>query len=299
MWVIYQWIKKNSYPLLAIALFFFSFNQILQYQIYQHSFYFNSSISFVRSIDQWRSNITGFINLKTENEQLRNENLYLRNAIAYSDSLIGLYDQIKGDTGYIDTISTPGKRRKISYDFVSAKVIRNTTNRPENYFYIDKGSVHGIKEQMAVLGPEGVVGVIIQTTKHYSVGMSLLNSKFETTPFLQRTGLREGVLKWDGENSNSVTLDEINRTAKIKVGDAVLTSNYSSIFPPYQPIGKVKRVNTNNTSQFLEIEVELATNFNKINTVYCVSTRFKNEMDSLQNSILTNPMSNNNGQNKQ
>lgn len=295
MWVIYQWIKKNSYPLLAISLFLFSFNQILQYQIYQHSFYFNSSIAFIRSIDEWRSNFTNFINLRIENEKLKAENVYLRNSIAYSDSLISLYDQIQGDTSYIDTLSTPGKSRKISYSYISAKVIRNSTNRPDNYFYLDKGSVHGITEQMAVMGPEGIVGVVIQTTKHYSVGMSVLNSKFETTPILKRLGLREGVLKWDGTNSRSLSLDEISRTEKVKKGDLVLTSNYSTIFPPYQPIGKVKRINSNTSSQFLEIEVELATDFNKLNNVYCVSTRFKNEMDSLQNSTIFSPSNNNSG----
>ncbi len=298
MWVIYQWIKKNSYPLLAFSLFLFSFNQILQYQIYQHSFYFNSSISFIRSIDEWRSNFTSFVNLKTENDKLRTENLFLRNSIAYSDSLIGLYDQIKGDTTYLDTLTSTDKIRKISYDYISAKVIRNSTNRPDNYFYLDKGSVHGIKEQMAVVGPEGIVGVIIQTTKHYSVGMSVLNSKFETTPLLKRLGLREGVLKWNGSDSRVMSLDEISRTEKVKRGDVVLTSNYSSIFPPYQPIGKVKKVNTNTSSQFLEIEIELSTNFNKLNTVYCVSTRFKNEMDSLENSPLISPVSGKNDKKK-
>lgn len=298
MWVIYQWIKKNSYPLLAFSLFLFSFNQILQYQIYQHSFYFNTSISFIRSIDEWRTNFTSFVNLKTENEKLRNENLFLRNSISYSDSLIGLYDQIKGDTSYLDTLTSLGKTRKISYDYVSAKVIKNSTNRPDNYFYLDKGSVHGIKEQMAVMGPEGVVGVIIQTTKHYAVGMSVLNSKFETTPLLKRLGLREGVLKWNGSDSRIMNLDEISRTEKVKAGDLVLTSNYSSIFPPYQPIGKVKKVNTNTSSQFSEIEVELSTNFNKLNTVYCVSTRFKNEMDSLQNSPLISPVSSKSDKNR-
>jgi rod shape-determining protein MreC len=88
-----------------------------------------------------------------------------------------------------------------------------------------------------------------------------------------------------------MNLDEISRTEKVKAGDLVLTSNYSSIFPPYQPIGKVKKVNTNTSSQFSEIEVELSTNFNKLNTVYCVSTRFKNEMDSLHNSPLISPVS--------
>ena len=81
MFVVIQWIKKNLYLLFAFILFGFAFNQILRFQIYQHSFYFNSSTSFFRTIDLWKSNFVNYFHLSEENESLKLENLQLRNQL--------------------------------------------------------------------------------------------------------------------------------------------------------------------------------------------------------------------------
>ena len=67
----------------------------MRFQIYQHSYYYNSSISFFRTIDQWRNNVSSYLNLKNENEGLRQENLKLRSQLPKSKLSIaesGIYD---------------------------------------------------------------------------------------------------------------------------------------------------------------------------------------------------------------
>ncbi len=282
MFVLIKWLRKYSYPLVALLLFSFSVNQILRYQIYQHSFYFQSSITFFRTVDSWRSNVANYFQLRHDNEILANENIQLRNQLK-----IGLIKNSSfKDTSYVDSISKDLTNYRVMYSYIKANVIRNTTNSSNNFFTIDQGKDQGIYPGMAVMNPEGIVGVIVGCSKNFSRGMSVLNSKFGLTPLIPEMNLRQGVINWKGINSKFVDLDEINRTEKVKKGMIVVTSNFSSIFPPNIPIGRIEKVESPLNSQYHKISLKLATNFNKLNQVYCIKNNFNNEIDSLNSTNL-------------
>lgn len=281
MFIILQWLKRNSYPLLALLLFLFSVNQVLKFQIYQHSYYFNSSVSFFRTIDTWRSNMLSYLNLKNENVALKNENLRLRSQLSINKS----FDQTFKDTSYTDSISKSLSHHKVVYTYLPASVIKNSYNSRNNYFIVDQGSKQGIEVGMAVICPQGIVGIIINVSDNYAQGMSVLNSKFEITPYIPDIELRQGVVGWAGMDHQYADLKEVNRTEQIKKGMKVVTSNYSSIFPPNIPIGTVHDVSLKNKSNFHKITLKLSTDFNRLNTVYCIKNNYKMEIDSMSNSI--------------
>ena len=278
MFVVIQWIKRNLYPIVAILLFGFSFNQILRYQLYQHSFYFNSSVSFFRTVDEWRSNIQHYMGLHDENRFLKEENLRLRKALSLNVSKINGFK----DTGYVDSISPSLSKYRVVYTYIPANVIKNTTNARDNFFIIDQGKNQGIQEGMAVIGPTGVVGIILAVSDNYAKGMSILNSKFEITPYIPSLEIRQGAINWPGDNSSEVELKEINRIEKVKLGMEVVTSNYSSIFPANVPIGKIVKI-ADNKSNFHKITLKLSTDFSRLQTVYCVKNNYQPEIDTLSN----------------
>jgi len=282
MFIVLQWLKRNSYPLLAFFLLGFAVNQIMLFQIYQHSYYYNSSISFLRTIDQWRNNVYSFLNLKNENEGLRQENLQLRSQLIVNKSAIGTFK----DTTYVDSISKSLSNYKVVYTYIRANIVKNTINSRNNYFIIDQGKNQGVLEGMAVISPKGIVGVIINTAENYSRGMSVLNSKFEITPYIPKIELRQGVIGWSGMDYTLADLKEVNRSEQLKKGMQVVTSNYSSIFPPNIPIGTIKEVSQKNNSNFHQITIKLSTDFSRLQTVYCVKNNYHLEIDSLSNPII-------------
>ncbi len=281
MWILLRWIKLNSYPLFALFLFGFSVNQVLRYHIYQHSFYFKSSTAFFRGIDRFKSNVTEFVNLKQENIALQNENIALRSQLKINEYS---YNQFR-DTQFIDSINSKYPKFTTAYSYVTAKVIRNSTNAADNFFYINHGINQGIEPGMAVISPTGIVGVIINCSDNFSRGMSLLNTKFEITSYIAQMDLRQGVVKWDGKSSNYAELLEINRIEPIKKGMKVFTSNYSSIFPPNIPIGTIDYIDPNSKSNYHNIRLKLAADFSRLDNVYCIKYKFKNEVDSLNISL--------------
>ena len=279
MWVILRWIKSNSYPILALLLFIFSLNQVLRYHIYQHSLYFNSSVSFFRRVDLWRTQITSYLDLKKQNKALFTENLALREQLKTNR----VFNYIPWDSTLIDTFSETNNLQQ--YTYYPAQVIKATTTLNDNYIYLNQGEEHGIKKGMGVFNAEGIVGIVVTTSNNYSRVMSVLNSNFEISPMLNRLNLRQGIISWTGKSSKLGKVTEINRTEPIIKGDIFVTSNYSTLFPPNIPIAKVKSIASKNLKPDLDIDVEFAVNFNALDYVVCVEFIKNKELESLENSV--------------
>lgn len=279
MWVIIRWIRTNAYPLLALLLFSFSFNLVLRYQLYQHSFYFNNSVAFFRGIDQARTNLTAYLGLRKENEFLKEENVQLRQQLSQIQSIrYRSYDTLFTDTSLPLT-------KQHTYTYMPAEVVRNTTNKRDNYFYINQGSKHGIETGMAVLSPKGVAGVVVTTSNNFSRIMSVLHSDFELTPFIPDLNLRQGVVRWEGTDARYGYLKEVNRTEDVKKGQNILSSNYSSIFPPGIPVARVVSASKPLQQQYQQIKIAFSTDFHRLHFVYCVKNHTKTEIDALNSPI--------------
>ena len=279
MWVIIRWIRNNAYPLTAIFLFAFSFNLVLRYQLYQHSFYFNQSVSFFRSIDQSRTNLTEYLSLRQENLYLKEENSQLRQRL--KDNYLPSFSQF--DSTFTDTSNTSAYKQ--IYSYFPAEVVRNSTNKRDNFFFINQGTNQGIEVGMAVLSPKGVAGVVITTSNNFSRVMSVLNSKFEITPFIPELRLRQGVVKWEGNDARYGYLKEVNRTEDVKKGQILLSSNYSNIFPPGIPVAKVVEAQKALQQQYQRIKIHYATDFSRLHYVYCVKNNTQKELDKLNSNI--------------
>ncbi|WP_457831792.1 rod shape-determining protein MreC, partial [Staphylococcus aureus] len=74
------------------------------------------------------------------------------------------------DTTVVDTL---GRYRK--YTYLPASVVGNTYTLQNNYLILERGSTQGVKKGMSVLGPNGIVGIVVEVTDNYSKVMSLLH----------------------------------------------------------------------------------------------------------------------------
>lgn len=212
--------------------------------------------------------------------------LYLKK---YSDSLVAenarLHAQLKQslyyDTAIAGTVTDTFTDKFIQvYDYIPARVIRNTVNQANNIIYLDKGRLHGIDRRMGVISPNGIVGQVIDITDHYSAVMSVLNKNFKVSAKIKKTG-DFGNLYWDGMGPTSARLDDIPKHVLVKVGDTIVTSGYSEMYPRDVAIGRVKKIVAEPDKNFLEIEVELSTPFTGVSYVYVVDNLRKPEIKIL------------------
>ena len=269
----FLFLQRYSHFILFLFLESISFYAIYRFNIYHHAVLLNSANDFNGYIISKRADITKYFQLNEENEKLLAENSELRKKILESYYI---------DQG--DTIRNTDTTFKQKFTYIPANVIQNSTDLTNNYIMIDKGSHHGIGKNMGVICPEGIVGIIVNTSENFSIAMSVLNSQFSVTPKLSNN-TSIGKLIWKGNSPYYANIERINRFNPIKKGDIVQTSPYSSLFPENVMIGKVAGIKSTPGATFLTVRVKLSTDFTTLRSVYVINNLQIKEIESLENQI--------------
>ena len=150
-----------------------------------------------------------------------------------------------------------------------------------NYLTINKGSKDGIKKEMGVIDQKGIVGVVHNVSTNYSTVRSILHSESMISAGLTKTDYY-GSLIWEGKNPTIVRLKDVPKHANIQVGDSVVTTAYSSIFPQGIPIGTVTEVIDKDELSFKELNVKLINDLSNSVYVYTIENKLKEEKLELE-----------------
>jgi rod shape-determining protein MreC len=257
--------------MLFLALEAISLVLMVSFNNYQRVEFINSSNDLAGSIYEKFSSLNDYFTLSRTNAKLAEENARLRQRL---EQLNLRYEKYPPFTGS-DTIQAP------TYVFTSARVISNSVNKAFNYITVNKGSRQGIKPDMGVVGPDGVVGVITNVSSNYATGLSLLNKKLSIPAKITKNNYF-GSLVWDGEHYNTADLKEIPFHIMVEVGDTVVTSGYSNIFPEGIMIGTITRFDVESGTNFYNIKVQLSTHFKTLKYVYLVQNDKRQEQMKLE-----------------
>jgi rod shape-determining protein MreC len=244
---------------------------VIENNQYQSTKYFNTSNSVVASIISTSQNIREYFSLRDINQALAGENAALRKKVDQRNQMLSQLDLREIiDTAIINR-----------FDYLSAKVINNTTRNYKNFITIDKGKSNGLEPGMAAISDAGVVGKVKSVSEHYAVLISLLNIDNQVSSKIKRTG-HFGTVQWDGTDARIIDLKYIPRHVQLEVGDTIVTSGYNAIFPEGVLIGVVKDVKLNEEAQFHTIKVAVAQDFGKLAFVEVIKSNLKHEKDSLE-----------------
>ena len=220
-------------------------------------------------------NITYYFHLKKTNEELVKENEELRNRMASNFASPDTTQQLVQDTIAYDTL---GHMRK--YIWRSAKVVNNSVIFQNNTLTIARGEKQGVQKDMGVIGPLGVVGVVINTSNNYAVVMSLLHSQMRLSAKLKKTG-EMGTVLWDGANPSIITMIRVPKSIPVAKGDSIVTSSYTG-FPEGIMVGTVAEVVEDKSSNFYTLRLKPATNFYNVEYVTVVENLQKDEQKKLE-----------------
>lgn len=171
------------------------------------------------------------------------------------------------------------------YTFVDADIVSNTINRKDNYFTINRGKVDGVFPKMGVIAPNGIAGIIVNTTDRYALAQSVLSmNKIRINAALKNSGYF-GTLTWNGDDSRIMHLADIPKYVPIKVGDTVITDGKSAIFPQGKMIGTIAGYEVDTKTGFWDISVELSEKMGKLSKVYVVKNLKKAEVQKIQDTL--------------
>lgn len=274
MRALFDFLRKYNYFFLFLFLEILSVVLISRNGLYQSSKLVSMGNAVSGGVHSVISSVTDYFGLKHQNEVLAEENAKLRAKLESSYIQYNQREFLVKDTVY-----------KQQYTYIEADVIKNSWTKRDNYIMINKGENHGIVVDMAVVSPQGMVGVVVNTTDNFSTIMPVLHSDSRNSVKIKRTE-SNGTLEWDGADYRYAHVVDIPTTHKLYKNDTVITSGLANDFPEGELVGFVVALSSKPGSGFYKVKIKLATDFNKLNHVYVVNNYFRDEQDTLMNRTL-------------
>lgn len=260
-----EFLAKHNHWFVFLVLEVVSMVLLFRYNSYQGSVWFSSANAVTGKVYEWDSAVESYFSLSGVNSQLTQRNAFLEQQVRMLDDSIARLtrSQEAAVTRLSSKVPFQGCR------LIPAKVVANMVNRYDNLITIDKGSADGVKRDMGVVCGMGVVGIVYLVSEHYSIVIPALNSHSNISCTIQRRGYF-GYLRWRGGSSQLAYLEDVPRHAHFKLGDNVVTSGYSSVFPPGVMVGKVLHVFNSADGLSYRVQVKLSTDFARLRDVCLV-----------------------------
>ena len=130
-------------------------------------------------------------------------------------------------------------RESVDIETVTAQVVGEDLSSWFRTLIIDRGASSGLREGLAVVAADGIVGQIIKVSPETARVLLLTDHSSGISATIQRSRAR-GVVKGKGEEGCS--LEFTTREEDVKVGDQVISSGIGGIFPKGLPVGEVTMV---------------------------------------------------------
>lgn len=273
-----DFIKRYNYWLLFLILEVTSFVLLFKNNNYHHSLFFNSSNVISGSVYEVYGKVNSYFYLESKNRELMEHNILLEAKVAQL-----LYEKQKweADKSVDDSVKIE-QPYETEFDIIDARVVKNSINMADNYITINKGTADGLSEDIGVVGSVGIVGIVYKASKNYSLVISLLNSKSNISCKISGKNYF-GQLRWEGRDSQFAYLRDLPMHADISVGDTIVTSGYSTVFPEGVMVGVADEYSSSKDGLSYVVKVKLFENFGRISDVKIIKRKDREEINNLDN----------------
>ena len=194
-----------------------------------------------------------------ENHYLRERNLQLNLQL---ESILYAADENKNLRELLDF------KRKTKLKIIPASIINKGIQTNIKSLTIDVGSRDSILTNQAVLTPYGVIGKTIQVGEKSAIVQSISDNNFRLSVRIMPSGA-VGILRWF--DSNTCKIYEVQKNVEVNIGDRVITSGFSKIYPPKLPVGTVSGVYDERGSYQKVVNVNIQNDFESIQNVFIVT----------------------------
>ena len=233
---------------------------LFRFNAYQGSVWTTQANDVVGRVMEGRQRLIAYSQLGEANRQLTEMNLQLQSELDVVRHRLAELEHDSSATERAVSSQLAGIHR------IPAQVVSNSIRDRENYITINRGLADGVQNEMGVVCGTGVVGIVYQAGQHYSLVLPVLNSRSSISCRLHDTEYF-GYMKWNGGSPLLAFIDDIPRHAKIKVGEMVETSGFSSVFPAGIFVGKVRRILNSDDGLSYKLEIGLSTDFARLRNV--------------------------------
>jgi rod shape-determining protein MreC len=216
------------------------------------------TVASIGAVEETFGFIPNYFDLRSENKILREQNLTL------SEELVRLREaKIEND----NLRRLLELKQTAPFQYVAGSVVGKTMNLLQNTITINVGEEEGVHQNMPIVTDAGLVGRVVLTSAHYSIGQILFNKDFRASAVVER-GRVDGILQWEG--GDVLSLKNVAKTLDVSVGDAVITSEFSVLYPPGIKIGVISKTSGAPGALFQTVEVMPSVDLARVEQVFVI-----------------------------
>ncbi len=241
-------------------------------------------------------------------EKLRNVKRYAFGAFAYITFLENQVTEFFTNTGEIEPLQKQNARLTLennllreyalenaelkqmldfrdssSFPLLPAKVISKLVSSIQGNFIINRGENDSVKTGMPIITPEGLVGIVVETSADFSVVRTLQNTNFKLAVEIQRNRFT-GIMGWNGKN---LFIKNVPTSAGIRAGDRVITSDISALLPPRISIGITLQPEGAVSGLLSDVYVKPFVDFSKVKNVFVVLVLQNSELNGVKLNLMS------------
>ena len=188
------------------------------------------SIDFVSYLYKPIVQVKSLIMVDAENQYLRRKNIQLSLQLESMSKMLTTNERL---------LELLDFKRKTKYELIAARVVNKGIHNSYSSITLDVGRNDGVKINQPVLTPEGVIGKTVQVGNKATIVQSILDHNYRISVKIFPSGAM-GLLKWDYDNL--CVISEVQKNVEINIGNKVVTSGYSDIYPAGLPVAVVSGV---------------------------------------------------------
>jgi len=250
-------IKNKDHFVFAVALFF-SFALLFNRNNDEMSVIRGFSSDLVSFLSTPLVKVKSLAIVNEENQYLREKNLQLNLQL---ESILYAADENKNLRDLLNF------KRETRLKIIPASIINKGIQTNVKSLTLDVGSLNNIMPNQAVLTPDGVIGKTVVVGKNSSIVQSISDNNFRLSVRIMPSGA-VGILRWSRDNTCRVY--EVQKNVDINIGDRVITSGFSNIYPEKLPVGIVSGVYDERGSYQKVVNVKIQNDFESIQNVFVV-----------------------------
>jgi rod shape-determining protein MreC len=271
---IVYFILRHGHILLFLLLELVSLNLVIRFNPYQRNLFIKTSNAVAGWVYAKYDGTIQYLKLRQLVESTIDENARLKEQLPVFQT-----GKIAGDTFISDSFYSQ------HYYLLPAKVVNNSINSYNNFITLNKGSLDGVEKGMGVITDKGVVGIVTNTSDGFARVISFLNRNIRISASVKRNGFF-GSLVWEGSDPWNARLLDVPKHADLEIGDTIITSGYSSIFPKGLITGRISEFDIQEGSNFYNIEVQLSQDMSRLDYVYVVNNLKRDEQLILEGEVM-------------
>jgi len=212
--------------------------------------------------DSFTSRFYDFIRVKgiqKENEQLRSELEEYKAKVVSLDQLSNENEKLRNSLYF--------RAKNLNSRFLPAEIIGRSGNNWFEFVEINRGSADNIAVDTAVINKEGLVGRVCEVSK-YSSKVLLVTDPTSAVSIINADTGDMGIAS--GNSVGPLRIRYMSANANVSIGDRIVTSGMSDIFPKGIYVGTVISVDKKDYDIFQKVQVAPVVSFSKLDKVFVI-----------------------------